>query len=32
LKKYIRKSHLSFNHQLEGSLIQTIAYYQQLKP
>jgi hypothetical protein len=31
LKKYIRKSHLSFKHHLEGSLTQTIAYYQQLK-
>jgi hypothetical protein len=31
LKKYIRKNHLSFKHQLEGSLAQTIAYYQQIK-
>lgn len=31
LKKYIRKNRLSFKHHLEGSLTQTIAYYQQLK-
>ena len=31
LKKYIRKSHLSFTRHLEGSLIQIIAYYQQIK-
>ena len=31
LKKYIRKNHLSFKHHLEGSITQTIAYYQQLK-
>ena len=31
LKKYIRKNHLSFKRNMERSLIQTIAYYQQLK-
>jgi hypothetical protein len=31
LKKYIRKNHLSFKRRIEGSLIQTIAYYQQIK-
>lgn len=31
LKKYIRKNHLSFGRHIESSLIQTIAYYQQLK-
>jgi hypothetical protein len=31
LKKYIRKNHLSFKRHMEGSLIQTIAYYQQIK-
>jgi hypothetical protein len=31
LKKYIRKNHVSFKHHLEGSITQTIAYYQQLK-
>jgi hypothetical protein len=31
LKKYIRKNHLSFRRHFEVSLMQTIAYYQQLK-
>jgi hypothetical protein len=31
LRKYIRKNRLSFKRSLEKSLIQTIAYYQQLK-
>jgi hypothetical protein len=31
LKKYIRKNRLSFKRHMEGSLIQTIAYYQQIK-
>lgn len=31
LKKYIHKNHLSFKRRIEGSLIQTITYYQQLK-
>jgi hypothetical protein len=31
LKRYIRKNHLSFKRHMEGSLIQTIAYYQQIK-
>ena len=31
LKKYIRKNHLSFKRHFEESLIQTIAFYQQLK-
>lgn len=32
LKRYIRKNHLSFRRHFEESLIQTTAYYQQLKP
>lgn len=31
LKKYIRKNHLSFKRRIETSLVQTIAWYQQLK-
>jgi hypothetical protein len=31
LKKYIRKNRLSFKRNMEGSLIQTIAHYQQIK-
>ncbi|HET6256977.1 MAG TPA: hypothetical protein VFE32_23095 [Puia sp.] len=30
LKKYIRKNRLSFRRNMEGALIQTIAYYQQI--
>jgi hypothetical protein len=31
LKKYIRRNHLSFKRHLEESMIQTIAFYQQIK-
>jgi hypothetical protein len=31
LKRFIRKNHLSFHRDFEGSLVQTVTYYRQIK-